>query len=113
MAFHHRGTVINFDETKSFTLLVFFANILIGIKNNGKKRALCNSLFVSRGTSLDNADISSFCIKGLKYFEEPLGSCKRLSKTVSYLVSSCMTERKLPLLSYYNIIWVEQLIRIA
>ena len=51
-----------------------------------KKGALCSSLFVSQRTFSASADISSFCIKGLKYFGEPLGSCKRLSKTVSYCI---------------------------
>ena len=65
-----------------------------------KKGALCTSLFISGRTSSASTNISSFCFKGLKYFGEPLGSCKNLSKTVSYLARSCMIERKLPLLSF-------------
>ena len=61
-----------------------------------KKGALCNSLFISRRTSSVSTDISSFCIKRLKYFGEPLGSCKSLSKTVSYLARSSMIGKKLP-----------------
>ena len=80
--------------------MVLFADILSGIKNNGKKEALCSSLFISRRTSSASTDISSFFIKELKYFEEHLGSCKSLSKTVWYLARSCMIERKLPLLSF-------------
>ena len=62
-----------------------------------KNGALCSLLFISRITSSANTDISSFCMKGLKYFGELLGSCKNLFKTVSYLARSCMIERKLPL----------------
>ena len=65
-----------------------------------KKGALCSLLFISRRISSASTDISSFCIKGLKYFEEPLGSSKNLSKTVSYLAGSYMIEKKLPLLSF-------------
>ena len=65
-----------------------------------KKEALYSWLFISRRTSSASTDISSVCIKGLKYFEESLGSCKSLSKTVSYLARSCMIERKLPLLYF-------------
>ena len=65
-----------------------------------KKEALYSSRFISRRTSSASTDISLLCIKGLKYFGEPLGSCKSLSKTVSYLAKSCMIERKLPLLSF-------------
>ena len=63
-----------------------------------KKGALCSSLFISRRTS--SASISSFCIKGLKYFGKPFGSCMNLSKVVSYLARSFMIERKLPLVSF-------------
>ena len=59
-----------------------------------EKGTLCSLLFISRRTSSANIDISSFCIKGLKYFGKPLGSCKSLSKSVSYLARSCMIERK-------------------
>ena len=65
-----------------------------------KKGAFCSSLFISRRTSSANTDITSFCIKGLKYFGEPLGSYKSLSKTMSHLARSCMIEKKLPLLSF-------------
>ena len=47
-----------------------------------KKGLLSNSLFISRKTHSASTDISSFGIKGLKYFEKPLGSCKSLSKTM-------------------------------
>ena len=90
---------IDFEVTK-YLKSCFFAEILSGIKNNGKKGALCSSLFISRKTSSASTDISSFCIKGLKYFIEPVGSCKSLSRTVSYLARSCMIERKLPLLFF-------------
>ena len=65
-----------------------------------KKGALCSLLFISRRTSSASTDISSFCIKGLKYFGEPVGSCKSVSKTLSYLARSCMIERKLLLLCF-------------
>ena len=65
-----------------------------------KKGALCSLLFESRRTFSASTDISSFCIKGLIYFGEPLGSCRTLSKTVSYLARTCAVERKLPLLSF-------------
>ena len=55
-----------------------------------KKRALGSSLFILRKTSLASTDTSSFCIKRLKYFGEPLDSRKSLSKTVSYLARNCM-----------------------
>ena len=41
-----------------------------------KKGALCSLLFISQRSSSASTDISSFCIKGLKYFGEPLGSIK-------------------------------------
>ena len=65
-----------------------------------KKGALCSSLSISRRTSSASIDIRSFCIKGPKYFGEPFGICKSLSKIVFYLARSCMIERKLPLLSF-------------
>ena len=73
--------------------------MLSGIKNNGKKGALCSSLFMSWRTSSAGTDYSSICLKGPKYFGEPLGSCISLSKTVSYLARSCMIERKFPWVS--------------
>ena len=49
-----------------------------------KKGALCSSLFISRRTFLGSTDISLFCVKGLKNFGEPLGSCKSLCETVVF-----------------------------
>ena len=60
-----------------------------------KKGALRSSLLISRKTSSASTNISSFCIKELRYFEEALGSSKSLSKAVSYLARSCIIERKL------------------
>ena len=40
--------VIDFKETKYFPELVIFADILSGIKNDGKKGALCSLLSISR-----------------------------------------------------------------
>ena len=73
--------------------------MLSGIKNNGKKGALCSSLFISWRTSSASTHYSSICLKGPKYFGEPLGSCISLSKTVSYLARSCKIERKFPWVS--------------
>ena len=42
-------------------------------------------------------NISSFYIKGLKYFGESLGTCKSLSKTVSLFVKKLYDRKKIDL----------------